>query len=272
MALFTKATFQTAGLCLILSSTPLLSGCETLDFLQQPTDTKTLIEQAMSRAIKDEAQSASSVKEQVAYYKKLHSLNPGNIDNAMHYATALRKAGRAQEALYILLPFKETGKTLPNTYLTELAATRLSLGNIEKANTLLESVLNKDSSNPRANHLMGIVQDSYGQHDKAEEHYKIALKKWDSDPTALLNNIALNQAHRGQIEQAVATLYQAATISPNRVEIRENLAILQSLNTQNLKEDSLITSSPLPAQRPQLLLPDGSSVTIPLPPRKPEIY
>ena len=267
MLISLKSFYRLLGFCSLLIVTLFVSACQTIGFTEKK-DTKALIEQAMERAIRNDM-NVSSNGEQLSYYKKLYSLNPSDANISMRYATALRKAGMVQESIYILLPFEMKPVSKTKKFLNEMAASRLALGEIEKASILLKNILKKDKYNTRANHLMGIVQDSYGNHEKAILYYQEALKRLDVNPAPLLNNIALNQAHRGDMEQAIATLYQAATISPDRMEIRENLAILQSIEGQNRKMN---TSLPHPVKRPRMLLADGSSIVIPLPPKKPKTY
>jgi len=70
-------------------------------------------------------------------------------------------------------------------------------------------------------------------HEEAERAFRKALDLWEGDPTSIMNNLALNLASQGHLDEAAEILQKARDVSPNRTEIERNLRIVTALQQSN---------------------------------------
>ena len=183
--------------------------------------------------------------EALTLYARLYARNNEGFFNpdrahqeiALNYAQLLRKTGKAQRALVVLAPFVETRSGAIKygadpIVLNEYAAGSIELGNLEKAEKILNSVLeNEDALNFHADacNLLGIVLDAQGGHKEAEQLFRKSLDSWKGDATSVMNNLAISLANQGLFDESLTTLNQALIISPDKQEIARNIQIVQDL-------------------------------------------
>ena len=77
---------------------------------------------------------------------------------------------------------------------------------------------------------LGIALDAKEMHPEAERAFRKGLEHWKGDPTTIMNNLALNLATQGFIDEAIEVLERAQALSPDRIEIERNLRIIRTLN------------------------------------------
>ena len=63
--------------------------------------------------------------------------------------------------------------------------------------------------NARAYLAMGTAQDALGRHQDAEISFREGLENWQGDPAPIMNNLALNLASQGHLEESLALLKKA---------------------------------------------------------------
>ncbi len=208
---------------LILTAYSTLAACASNGVAP---DTSANIDGALQRA-------AAKVEEQntplsVSSAEKLYTKDSANPANAVRYAAALREAGFANRASVVLQPFADNA-TSPPAVKTEFAAIQLALGNNETAQRYAQKAVQKDPTDAKAFHYLGIALDAQGKHADAEQAFRKGLDLWTGDPTPIMNNLALNLSAQGYLDEAVEILEKAKAVAPNRVEVERNLRIVTAL-------------------------------------------
>lgn len=167
---------------------------------------------------------ATDLQQLAADYKR----KPDDAMRAVRYSSALRDAQYYNRAAIILQPFAENPES-PLEAKNEYAAVQLELGNYLQAENTSRQVIAQDSENAQSHHHLAIALDAQGRHEKAEEHFRTALRTWQGDPAPVMNNLALNLASQEKLKDAEQVLKDAQAISPNREEIERNLRIIRAL-------------------------------------------
>jgi Flp pilus assembly protein TadD len=198
--------------------------------------------------------------EALELYEKLYTRNNDGFftpdkshqEVALNYAQLLRKTGKAQRALVVLAPFAETmdgavkAKTDP-IVLNEYAAASIELGNLEKAEKILNHVLGDEKAtefHADANNLLGIVLDAEGRHKEADPLFRKALSAWKGDSTSVMNNLAVCLANQGMFDEALTTLNQALIMAPDKHAIASNIQMVEDLRQSLLPKPKAHTKAP----------------------------
>ena len=168
-------------------------------------------------------QSSLSTLEQA--YKR----NPGDVTAALNYARALRENDRLSRASIIISPFAKNDRRPHAAARAEYASIQASLGNYAEARDYAAKAIAADPKSHQAYHIQGIALDAAGNHKAAEASFRKALEMWEGDPTPVLNNLGLNLASQGFLDEAAETLRKALETSPDRAEIERNLRIVDAL-------------------------------------------
>ena len=106
----------------------------------------------------------------------------------------------------------------------------LGLGNYDLAEKYAKEAVIQDPTDHFAFQNLGIALDAKEMHPEAERAFRKALENWEGDPTTIMNNLALNLATQGFIDEAIEILEKAKALSPDRIEIERNLRIIRTLN------------------------------------------
>ena len=162
---------------------------------------------------------------------------------AIDYAVALRQNDFTNRAAIVLEPFA-TDSNATSVAKSEFAAIMLAKGDYTLAKAYAEQAILIDESNAEAYHYLGIALDAKSKHEDAERAFRKALDLWEGDPTSIMNNLALNLASQGHVNEAAEILQKAREISPNRLEIERNLRIITAL------QQSDGTPVPKPKKKP----------------------
>lgn len=210
-----------------------LGGCQTTgseraaDKYAPPSQ-----EQRLDAAIEKAAIQASksgSTSAKLLALEKQYKRNSDNASYALKYAQGLRQAGYLNRAAAVLTPFADEEKSLAGAK-TEMSMIALGLGDYDSAKKYAQGAILQDPGDHFAYQNLGIALDAKEMHPEAERAFRKGLEYWEGDPTTIMNNLALNLATQGYIDDAVEVLERAKKISPNRIEIERNLRIIRTLN------------------------------------------
>ena len=201
------------------------------------------IDRAMERALA-EAEASGNKKEILSTLRQVHARNPEDMIVATRYARALREDNRAKEAIPVLMPFT-SGDVVFEEALTEMAMAHLSLGNFQSAENYAHKVLEMNEFNGRAYLALGTAQDAQNKHQAAETSFRKGLEYWEGDSAPIMNNLALNLASQGHLEEALSILEKALEKSPQRLDLERNRRIISTLL------ETTGTPPPAPAPKPQ---------------------
>ncbi|MGH1457114.1 MAG: tetratricopeptide repeat protein [Alphaproteobacteria bacterium] len=214
-------------LAVIALATTQLTACNTLSE-SRPEREATQSEKIDAALEKAAAQSGNQSASLIALEKQ-YKLKPENASSALAYATGLRHAGYLNRAKMILEPFGKE-QTVAGGVNTEMSMIALGLGNYNSAENYAQKAVLQDPEDYNAYQNLGIALDAKEMHPEAERAFRKGLEHWQGDPTTIMNNLALNLATQGFIDEAVEVLERAKALSPDRIELERNLRIIRTLN------------------------------------------
>jgi len=169
----------------------------------------------------------SELERATAYWGKEAAKNPQDGKAALNYARNLKALGRKQEALSVLQAsymFSAENKD----YLSEYGRLALELGQVNTAAQLLEQADDPIKPDWRILSARGTVMAKQGNYKEAVPFYERALQLAPGQ-ASILNNLALAYTMDGQAEKAEQYLRQAASSGASDPRIRQNLAMVLSL-------------------------------------------
>lgn len=167
-------------------------------------------------------------QEVLAILAQAHGENPDDAIVATRYGRALREDDQINAAIRTLAPHTNgANKNIEAT--TEMAMAQIAVGDFGAAENFASNAIEMNEKNARAYLAMGTAQDALGRHQDAEISFRQGLKHWKGDPTPILNNLALNLASQGHLEESLSLLEKALSISPNRMDLERNRRIIATL-------------------------------------------
>ncbi len=209
---------------MMVGSALMLAACQTTGSTGTGATTDP-VDAALQRGTTSGPESLSSIE-------RLYKQDSNNPGIAVRYARALRENGRMTRAAMVLNPLIENPKTKTVGVITEFAAVQASMGNYEAAEKHARAAVVQDQNSAEAYHVLGIALDAQGFNKQAEVAFRKALDNWSGDPSPVLNNLGLNLAAQGFLDESISTLRRAAALAPNKTEIERNLRIVQALQVQ----------------------------------------
>lgn len=232
MMMFRIQRFSVLSLAGLLFVSSALTGCGTNK--QPPLDTAgPILAQPVTNLPKPASNADILYGEEHDDLSTIENAYQHDKKNAMfaaRYGKALREAGKSKEAVAILLPFTEnkTAGTLVNS---ELSTLYLADNQLEKAETSARKAIKMDQANYRAWRNLGNALDAQEKYKEGETAFRRSLALWTGeDKVPVMNNLALNLAAQGATDQALAILYQAQKIQPDKKEIERNIRIIRTLS------------------------------------------
>ena len=158
---------------------------------------------------------------------KRYEQNPGARTASINYARGLRALTRYSEAAAVM---RTAAVEAPedNEVLGEYGKALADTGELAQAKDVLTRAYPEDRPDWTIMSVQGAVDDELGDHDGARRFYAEALKIAPGEPF-LLNNLGLSYALTKQLPQAEATLRQASASPHADVRVRNNLALVLSL-------------------------------------------
>lgn len=213
-----KTSFRILVTGLMAGSSLLLAACQTAGTAGQTAGVETSVQ----------ASAAQPGFESLSTLENLYKRNPDNADVAVRYARALREDDRLSRASIVISPFAKNERKPNADAKAEFAAIQIALGNNAVAKEYAEKAVALNST-PQAWHILGIALDANGEHAPAEDAFRKALEGWQDNPAPVLNNLGLNLASQGFLDEATEVLRKALVTAPNRGEIERNLRIVEAL-------------------------------------------
>lgn len=205
-----------------------------------PTYQSTVIDKAMDKAL-TQAEASGNTEEALALLSQLNSRNPDDPKLAARYAKALRDDDQIKKAVEVLNSFS-SGDKKDMDVITENAMAHLSLGDFKTAENLASDAIEMDEKNARAYLALGTAQDAQGKHQDAEISFRQGIKYWKGNPAPILNNLALNLASQGHLEESLSLIQKAQEKAPRNMELERNKRIISTL---------IETSGPRPPSPPK---------------------
>lgn len=256
---------------LCLSAALLLAACGTSSEGQKPVSAKPSssapaiserLDDALEKSIA-QAQATGDPQKVLAVYEQLLQIKPKDPDITVRYARALRDDKQLKKAQAVLAPFTGAENPHPDA-LTELAMIHLNLGQFKEAELRARETITLRPENGRAFLALGTALDAQGYHEQAETAFRRGIEYWRGDPAPILNNLALNLASQGKLEEALNVLDRAKEASPGRLEIERNYRIISALR------ETAGPIAPKPSRKPEALVypqplkPEVSDKPIPI--------
>ena len=209
-----------------------LTACQTMGTQTKDAVPTVSKEERLDSAIEKAAIHASingSTSAALLALEKKYKRSPQNADIALSFARALRQNDMLDRASLILKPFANEEKAGAGIK-TEMSMITLALGNYDSAEKYAQEAVIQDPEDYQAYQNLGIALDAKEMHVEAERAFRKGLEHWQGDPTTIMNNLALNLATQGFIDEAIEVLERAKAISPDRIELERNLRIIRTLN------------------------------------------
>ncbi len=207
-----------------------LAACQTIE--GDAPQTSLSKQERLDNAIERVAVSASlrgSANAKLVALEKRYKRNSSKPAYALRYARELRKTNHLNLAATILEPFADAQDSYRGVK-TEMSMIALGLGNYDSAENYAKQAVIQDPIDYEAYQNLGIALDAKEMHPEAERAFRKGLENWKGDPTTIMNNLALNLATQGFIDEAIEVLERAKALSPDRIEIERNLRIIRTLN------------------------------------------
>jgi Flp pilus assembly protein TadD len=178
-------------------------------------------------------------------YGQQYRADPTNVDKALQYAQALRRAGQRAQAVAVLEKAsmeRPRDRTVLGAYGRALA----EAGNYDQALEVLDRAHTPDQPDWHILSAQGAVLDQMGRHVEAQRLYLTALKIVPEEPS-VLSNLGLSYALSKDLRNAEATLRRAAAQRPVDSRVRQNLALVVGLQGR-FKEAETIARADLPPE------------------------
>jgi Flp pilus assembly protein TadD len=145
-------------------------------------------------------------------YGQQYRADPSNVDKALQYAQALRRAGQRAQAVAVLEKAsmeRPRDRAVLGAYGRALA----EAGNYDQALDVLDRAHTPDQPDWHILSAQGAVLDQMGRHADAQRYYLTALKIAPDEPS-ILSNLGLSYALSKNLREAEATLRRAAAHTP----------------------------------------------------------
>ncbi len=161
--------------------------------------------------------------------EKKYKRNPEDPATALAYAKGLRQEGRLKHAAIVLESYTSEDP-VPAGINTEISMLQLTAGEYDMAEKYAQNAILQNELDYEAYQNLGIALDAKEMHAEAERAFRKGLEHWQGNPTTIMNNLALNLATQGRIDEAIEVLERAKALSPDRIELERNLRIIRTLN------------------------------------------
>jgi Flp pilus assembly protein TadD len=202
-----------------------LMGCQTT----QPGDMTGALDPAAA------SHGGGHSRQSIAGLSARYRANPNDPAAAIGYAQALRENGRRWEAVSVL----ERAALHNPRHLALLGAYGRALaetGEYQHAFDVFNRAHTPDRPDWRLLSVQGAVLDEMGRHEEAQRYYGTALRMAPNEPS-VLSNLGLSYALAKDLVRAETTLRQAATQSRRDPSIRQNLALIMSLQGRSSESE-----------------------------------
>jgi Flp pilus assembly protein TadD len=212
------------------------------------------VDVAIEKAL-DQAEAQGDTQQTLALMEQMYQRDPSNAVVATRFARVLREDEQLNKARLVLNSHVDGDKADVEA-VTEMSMVHLGLGQYKDAEQYARQAVTMDESNGRAYLALGTALDAQNYHEQAEVAFRKGLDNWKGDPAPILNNLALNLASQGHLEEALGVLEKARKISPRRTEIERNFRIISTLQETAIPDESPAAGgppqeAPVPARKPE---------------------
>jgi len=234
---------------LLLTASVALSACATTT----PTghDARTAKMNAVLERAAGEAESQGKTEQSLVILEQMYKRNSGDPATALKYAQALRQQSYFNRAAIVLEPFSASDEPANANVVIEYASVLASMGKYAESEEAARKAVMLAPDSGQAYHVLGIALDAQGHHEQAQVAFEKGLERWEGNPSPILNNMGLNLAAQGFLDEAVETLRKAMDTAPNRMEIERNLRIVSALQYQPPLEGTRLVPKPPRKPEPQ---------------------
>jgi len=173
------------------------------------------------------SQPASDLEKATDYWGQKYAKNPRDLKNALSYARNLKAMGQKRRAMSVLQQaaiFHGHNKELAGEY----GRLALEFDQLSVAKRLLAAADSPTKPDWKVISARGTVLAKEGKYGDAIPFFERALSLAHNHPS-LVNNLALAHAMSGEAERAEGMLRQASIANPASPKIRQNLALVLSL-------------------------------------------
>ena len=185
------------------------------------------VDSAIEKAL-NQAEAAGDTQQSLVLLEQVYQRNPNNAVVATRFARALREDEQLNKARLVLSKHV-SGDDVDTETVTEMAMVHLGLGQYKEAEKYAREAVVLNDKNGRAYLALGTALDAQNYHEQAEVAFRRGLDNWKGDPAPILNNLALNLASQGHLEESLGVLDKARKLSPRRTEIERNYRIISTL-------------------------------------------
>lgn len=216
-----------ATFLLIGANAAVLSACAVTPKNPDEMTNSARIDSALERAAVTAGNKGEELQS-LAILERLYKRNSENPKHAVNYAKGLRRADRLNRAALVIAPFAEAPNG-PAAAKAEYAAIMTAMGRYESAEIYARQALDKQPDEYTAWHILGVSLDARQEYKPAERAYRKALEVWQGNPVPVMNNLALNLATQGYLDEASQILQKALAVAPERGDVERNLRIVNAL-------------------------------------------
>lgn len=214
---------------LLLAAAGSLSACAATQPGMAQREAK--MDSVLQRAAHD-AESEGRSEQSLAIIEQLYKRNSSDPAAALNYARVLRQENYFNRAALVLKPFATAQNTQDPEVFIEYASIMAAMGNYKDSEEVARKAVVAAPESGQAYHVLGIALDAQGHHEQAQVAFEKGLEYWEGNPSPILNNMGLNLAAQGFLDEAIETLRKAMDTAPNRMEIERNLRIVSALQYQ----------------------------------------
>lgn len=189
----------------------------------------------------------------LADLQKRYEQKPGDAQAAIAYGAALRASGQRAQSVAVLQ--QATIRNPKDTAVLGAYGRALAdAGQLQQALDVLSRAHTPDRPDWRILNVQGAVLDQMGRNAEAQGYYQTALRIAPGEPS-VLSNLGLSYALAKDLPRAEATLRQAAASPKADARVRQNLALVLSLQGRINEAESLARAD-LPATEAQASIED----------------
>jgi Flp pilus assembly protein TadD len=183
-----------------------------------------------------ESDSRKSLDAMAAHYRD----NPGDINAAIAYASALRATDQRAQAVAVL---EQASIRNPNSMplLGAYGRALADAGQYHQALVALDHAHTPDAPDWRILNVKGAVLDQMGRHADAQRHYASALKIVP-DEASVLSNLGLSYLLTKDLKNAEVTLRRAGAQLNAGPKVRQNLALVVGLRGRFAEAEKIATA------------------------------
>jgi Flp pilus assembly protein TadD len=188
------------------------------------------------------AAGAESDRRSALAWAERYRADPTDPEAVVNYARALRVYGKRAQAVAVLEQAliqhpKHRG------VLTAYGRALADVGNYKRALDVLNHAHTPADPDWRILSVQGAALDQMGRHEEAQRYYATALRIVPDEPS-VLSNLGLSYALSKDLVRAEATLRRAAAQSRVDPRVRQNLALVMSLQRRAADAEGLPRAVP----------------------------